>query len=68
MPALHDNIKIDRNRLAKSNAELVSRVTEVCAELGRHAARPVEARAVLGLPAVWAGCRCAEPLIRLTKS
>ncbi|MCZ6741715.1 MAG: 3-keto-5-aminohexanoate cleavage protein [Alphaproteobacteria bacterium] len=51
MPALHDNIKIDRNRLAKSDAELVSRVTEVCAELGRHAARPVEARALLDLPA-----------------
>ncbi len=46
-----DNIKIDRNRLAKSNAELVSRVTEVCAELGRHAARPGEARARLDLPA-----------------
>ncbi len=51
MPALHDNIKIDRNRLAKSNAELVSRVTEVCAELGRNAARPAEACALLGLPA-----------------
>ncbi len=51
MPALHDNIEIDRNRLAKSNAELVSRVTEVCAELARHAARPVEARALLDLPA-----------------
>ncbi len=49
---LEDNIKIDRDRLAKSTAELVSRVTEVCAEFGRHAARPVEARALLGLPAV----------------
>ncbi len=68
MLASCDDIKIDRNRLAKSNAGLVSRVTEVCAELGRHAARPVEARALLGLPAVWAGCRCAEPLVRLTKS
>ncbi len=51
MPALHDNIKIDRNRLAKSNAEMVSCVTEVCAEFDRHAARPAEARALLGLPA-----------------
>ncbi len=47
---LEDNIKFDRDRLAKSNAELVSRVTEVCAEFGRHAASPVEARALLGLP------------------
>jgi 3-keto-5-aminohexanoate cleavage enzyme len=46
-----DNIKIDRNRLAKSNAELVSCVTEVCAEFDRNAARPAEARALLGLPA-----------------
>jgi hypothetical protein len=68
LPASHDNIRIDRNRFAKSNAELVSRVTEACAEFGRHAARPAEARALLGLPAVWAGCRCAEPLVRLTKS
>ncbi len=48
---LEDNIKFDRERLARSNAELVSRVTEVCAEFGRHAARPAEARALLGLPA-----------------
>ncbi len=48
---LEDNIKIDRDRLAKSNAELVSRVTEVCADFGRHAASPAEARALLGLPA-----------------
>lgn len=48
---LEDNIKFDRDRLAKSNAELVSRVTEVCADFGRHAASPAEARALLGLPA-----------------
>ncbi|MEE8505046.1 MAG: 3-keto-5-aminohexanoate cleavage protein, partial [Kiloniellales bacterium] len=48
---LEDNIKFDRDRLAKSNAELVSRVTEVCTDFGRHAASPAEARALLGLPA-----------------
>ncbi len=46
-----DNIKIDRNRIAKSNAERVSCVTEVCAEFERNAARSAEARALLGRPA-----------------
>jgi uncharacterized protein (DUF849 family) len=46
---LEDNIKFDRDRLAKSNAELVARVAETCAEFGRHAASAGEARALLGL-------------------
>jgi uncharacterized protein (DUF849 family) len=48
---LEDNIKFDRARLAASNAELVARVSEVCAGYGRHAASPAEARALLGLAA-----------------
>ena len=48
---LEDNIKFDRDRLAASNAELVARVTEVCAEYGRHAASPTEARELLGIRA-----------------
>ncbi|NJM33428.1 MAG: 3-keto-5-aminohexanoate cleavage protein [Rhodomicrobium sp.] len=46
---LEDNIKFDQDRLAKSNAELVARLADVCGEYGRHAASPSEARAILGL-------------------
>ena len=48
---LEDNLKFDRDRLAASNAELVSRITEVCGEYGRHPASPVEARKLLGIAA-----------------
>lgn len=47
---IEDNIKFDRDRLAVSNAELVARLAGMCAEFGGHAARPAEARAILGLP------------------
>jgi 3-keto-5-aminohexanoate cleavage enzyme len=46
---LEDNVRFDDARLAKSNAELVARVAEVAREYGRHAAKPAEARALLGL-------------------
>lgn len=46
---LEDNIKFDRERLAKSNAELVARLRDMCGEFGRHAATPQEARSILGL-------------------
>jgi uncharacterized protein (DUF849 family) len=48
---LEDNIKFDRDRLAKSNAELVGRLRDLCGQYGRHAASPKEARNVLGLAA-----------------
>ncbi len=48
---LEDNIKFDKTRLAKSNAELVSRVAATCEEFDRRPATPQEARAVLGLAA-----------------
>jgi uncharacterized protein (DUF849 family) len=48
---LEDNIKFDRNRLAKSNAELVARVAQISAEYGRRPATVAEARAILGLVA-----------------
>jgi 3-oxoadipate:acetyl-CoA acetyltransferase len=48
---LEDNVKFDKDRLAKSNAELVARVAEMCAEYGRHPATPAEARQLLSLPA-----------------
>lgn len=47
---IEDNIKFDKNRLAKSNAELVQRVAELCEKYGRHAATPAEARKILQLP------------------
>jgi uncharacterized protein (DUF849 family) len=48
---LEDNVKLDRDRLAPSNAGLVARVAELCAEHGRKVATPAEARALLKLPA-----------------
>lgn len=46
---LEDNIKADRARLARNNAELVSMVAENCARYGRRPATPAEARQILGL-------------------
>lgn len=46
---LEDNVRLDRDRLAPSNAALVHRVTELCARHGRKVATPDQARALLGL-------------------
>lgn len=46
---LEDNLKIDKTRLAASNAELVAQVAALCTAYGRHPATPGEARAILGL-------------------
>jgi uncharacterized protein (DUF849 family) len=46
---LEDNIKFDKDRLAKSNAELVKRVADLCGKYGRHPASAVEARKILQL-------------------
>lgn len=46
---LEDNIKISRDRLATSNAELVSQVVSFCDEYNRRPATPAEARQILGL-------------------
>jgi 3-keto-5-aminohexanoate cleavage enzyme len=46
---LEDNIKIAKDRLAASNAELVQQVVDFCAEFGRRPATPEEAREILGL-------------------
>jgi len=48
---LEDNIKYDRERLATSNAELVKRLADLCADYDRHPASVSEARDLLGLPA-----------------
>ncbi|HEY2382510.1 MAG TPA: 3-keto-5-aminohexanoate cleavage protein [Terriglobia bacterium] len=46
---LEDNIRWDTTRLAGSNAELVKRVAEMCAEYNRVVASPELARHILGL-------------------
>jgi 3-keto-5-aminohexanoate cleavage enzyme len=48
---LEDNVRFDRTRLASSNAELVKRVADLCADYGTRPATAAEARAVLGLRA-----------------
>ncbi len=46
---LEDNIKIDANTLAASNAELVQRIVDIAADYDRHPASTTEARTLLGL-------------------
>jgi uncharacterized protein (DUF849 family) len=46
---LEDNLRLDRDTLAPSNAALVRRVVELCERHGRPVATPGEARAILGL-------------------
>ena len=46
---LEDNIRFDKTRLAKSNAELVALAAAQCEEFDRHPATPAEARALLSL-------------------
>jgi 3-keto-5-aminohexanoate cleavage enzyme len=48
---LEDNIRITKDRLAKSNAELVGLAAEAIAKAGRRHATPAEARQLLGLRA-----------------
>lgn len=46
---LEDNIRVTKDRLAASNAELVSLAAEAVARHGRRVATPAEARKALGL-------------------
>jgi 3-keto-5-aminohexanoate cleavage enzyme len=48
---LEDNLRLDRGRLAPSNAALVRRVTELCDRYQRPVATSTQARAILGLAA-----------------
>ena len=48
---LEDNVRLDRDRLAPSNAALVRRVTELCERHERPVATWVQARDLLGLRA-----------------
>ena len=47
---LEDNTRFDKTRLAASNAELVTKIVDVCGEYDRVVATPAQARAILGLP------------------
>lgn len=49
---LEDNVRLDRDRLAGSNAELVGRAVEICGDCGRRPATPTEARQLLSLPQI----------------
>jgi 3-keto-5-aminohexanoate cleavage enzyme len=46
---LEDNVRLDKETLAPSNAALVRQAVELCAEYGRRPATAGEARALLGL-------------------
>ena len=46
---LEDNVRLDRETLAPSNAALVARTVEICAAHDRPVASPSQARAILGL-------------------
>lgn len=48
---LEDNVRYDKDRLAKSNAELVARVARMVEDAGKKVATPAEARALLKLAA-----------------
>lgn len=47
---LEDNMRLDRDRLAPSNAALVARVVEICDRYARPVASWQQARQILGLP------------------
>jgi 3-keto-5-aminohexanoate cleavage enzyme len=48
---LEDNVRLDRDTLAPSNAALVKRAVALCEKFGRPVAQPAQARALLGLRA-----------------
>jgi uncharacterized protein (DUF849 family) len=47
---LEDNVRLDRDRLAPSNAALVERVVDLCARFERPVASWQQAREILGVP------------------
>jgi uncharacterized protein (DUF849 family) len=49
---LEDNIRMDADNLASSNAALVERTASLCDEYSGHPATATEARQILGLPPV----------------
>ena len=49
---LEDNVRLDRNTPAPSNAALIARAAELCTRYERPVASPAQAREILGLRAV----------------
>lgn len=49
---MEDNVRLDRDRLAPSNAALVQRATELCDKYDRPVATWQQAREILGLASV----------------
>ena len=47
---MEDNVRLDKNTLAPSNAALVNRAVELCEKYNRPVATSQEARSLLGLP------------------
>ncbi|MEI5664909.1 3-keto-5-aminohexanoate cleavage protein [Bosea sp. CCNWLW174] len=47
---LEDNVRLDRERLAPSNAALVAQAAELCRKYGRPVATWQQAREILGIP------------------
>ena len=47
---MEDNVRLDKNTLAPSNAALVAQLADLMAEYGRRPATVAEARALLNLP------------------
>jgi len=46
---LEDNVRLDRDTLAPSNAALIARAADLCAKYDRPVATPAQAREMLGL-------------------
>ena len=46
---LEDNIRLNKNAFAPSNAALIARAADLCAKYDRPVATPAQARAILGL-------------------
>lgn len=46
---LEDNVRLDRDRLAPSNAALIKRAADLCEKYERPVATPAQAREILGL-------------------
>ena len=59
---LEDNVRMDRQTLAPSNAALVRQIVELCHEYGRRPATVDEARTLLSLAKAGRGAREGEPI------
>lgn len=61
---LEDNIRVARGKLARSNAELVTKMVKIINELGKEVATPEEARAILGLKGLDEVCFPKNPVAK----